>query len=152
MIHEMHIAALEETKSMMDRVQSGEDSTGSLAQQVTSLELLENYRRFGNLCGRECQFLDFHHTSEDNEIFPTIAEKGGEGLKRVIARLSEEHAAVHQLLKTLAMNVVVLHADPGPENFARTRETFEVLYEAILSHFGYEQAELAEAIDYYGLL
>jgi iron-sulfur cluster repair protein YtfE (RIC family) len=151
-IHEMHLLALEETKSMMDQVQHGEDNAKNLAEHVASLELFENYRRFGNLCGRECQFLDFHHTSEDNEIFPAIALNGSEGLRRVIARLSEEHSVIHKLLEALAMNVTDLWADPSATNFARTRETYQDLYKAVRSHFSYEQAELEEAIGYYGVL
>jgi iron-sulfur cluster repair protein YtfE (RIC family) len=152
MIHNMHLSALDETKAMMDRVQDGEDAAKNLAEHVTSLHLWENYRRFGNLCGRECQFLDFHHTSEDTEIFPAIARSGNEGLRRVIARLTQEHSVIHQLLETLANNVGDLWSDPNATNFARTRDTFEVLDKAIRSHFGYEQTELQEAIGYYNVL
>jgi iron-sulfur cluster repair protein YtfE (RIC family) len=151
-IHAMHLSALDETKEMMERVQQGEAAATDLAEQVTSLELLDNYRRFGNLCGRECQFLDFHHTSEDNEIFPAIAQNGGEEFKRVIERLTEEHAVIHRLLETLAMNVDNLRTEPSSANFARTRDTFEALYRAVGSHFNYEQTELEEAIGHYGLL
>jgi hypothetical protein len=70
----------------------------------------------------------------------------------VIARLSQEHSVVHQLLEKLATNVADLWSDPSAEHFARTRETFEVLDKAIRSHFGYEQTELQEAIGYYNAL
>ncbi len=152
MIHNMHLSALDETKAMIDRIQHGENAAENLAAHVTSLQLWENYRKFGNLCGRECQYLDFHHRSEDTEIFPAIAQSGSDGLRRVIARLTQEHSVIHQLLETLAMNVADLWSDPNAANFALTRETFEVLDRAIRSHFGYEQTELQEAIGYYNVL
>ncbi len=151
MIHDMHIAALEETREMMGRVEAGEAQVSELASQMTSIEMISNYRRFGNLCGRECQFLDFHHTSEDTEIFPILEAHGSESLKRVIARLAEEHLAIHQMLETLAANVMELLSSPNSESFARTKKTFELLYAAVRSHFGYEQTELEEAIGFYGV-
>jgi len=150
-IHRMHIAALDETKSMMEKVESDLALAGELVQQVESIELLINYRSFGALCGRECQFLDFHHRAEDNEIFPLIAASAGAGLKRVILRLMEEHTVIHVLLERLAADVIDLNATPSPRTFARTKETFEILYKAVLSHFSYEEGELEKAIGFYGV-
>lgn len=151
MIHDMHIAALDETREMMEKVAAGEALLGDLANQISSMELANNYRQFGNLCGRECQFLDFHHTSEDTEIFPIIEENGSAGLKRVIERLAEEHLVVARLLENLAHNVIEMRDQPGPETFASTKKTFELLYKVVRSHFQYEQTELEEAIGFYAI-
>jgi hemerythrin-like domain-containing protein len=148
-IHEMHIAALDETKAMMEKVQADELQAVRLADHIGSLQLVQNYRMFGNLCGRECQFLDFHHTSEDREIFPTLRTMGGEGLKNVIDRLAAEHVVVHELLEQLADQVVDIQAEPGPRTFAKAKKTFDLLYKTIRSHFEYEQSELEEALGFY---
>lgn len=151
MIHGMHLSALDETAAMMERVVVGESQVGDLATQINSMRLMSNYRQFGNLCGRECRFLEFHHMSEDNEIFPVIYANGGDGLKRVIARLTEEHLLVHELLESLATNVSDLLAQPGPDTFARTQETFTLLSRLVRSHFDYEQTELEEALGFYAV-
>jgi len=151
MIHGMHLAALDETQAMMERVVAGERQVNELATQINSMELMGNYRHFGNLCGRECQFLDFHHTSEDNEIFPVLNANGGDGLKQVIARLTEEHLVVHELLESLATTVSDLLDKPGPDTFARTQETFTLLSRVVRSHFDYEQTELEEALGFYAV-
>lgn len=152
LIHEMHVAALDETMEMMTRVESGELEAHRLAAQVDTMELTGNIRKFGNLCGRECQFLDFHHTAEDNEIFPVLYRNGTEGLKRVIDRLSLEHQVVHQLLERLADDVNGIQLDPTPRTFAMARATFARLYDVVLSHFAYEETELEEALGYHGVV
>jgi len=149
-IHAMHISALDETRAVILLIEKGEAHPEELMPQIEANELMRNYRRFGNLCGRECQFLEFHHTSEDWEIFPNIAAAGNASLTKVIDRLAEEHLVIHQLLETLAANVLEMRENPGPVSFHQTRETFLVVYRAVISHFGYEQTELEEALGFFG--
>ena len=149
LIHGMHLAALDETKALMERVEAGECGADRLAAQLDSTEMLSNYRAFGNLCGRECQILDFHHTAEDTEIFPLLYSNGSVGLKRVIDRFAQEHLIVHQLLENLAANVLDIRDRPGPATFAAAKETFSLLYKVVRSHFAYEETELEEALGFY---
>lgn len=107
-----------------------------------------NYRAFGNLCGRECQALTFHHTSEDQVIFPALT-RGGDGLRRVIQRLKEEHLVIHQLIEQMEARAIEVIDTLGPEAFSRLCETFQILERIAKSHFGYEQEELQEAIGYW---
>jgi hypothetical protein len=151
MIHEMHVVALDETRAMMDMVEAGEIAAGELAEHIGSLELLKNYRAFGNLCGRECQFLDFHHRAEDEEFFPVLHANGDEGMKRVVERLGDEHRIIGQILDELSANVALILTQPGPDTFSVTKTTFDVLYKVIRSHFSYEQAELEEALGFYSI-
>ncbi|WP_245500081.1 hemerythrin domain-containing protein [Rhizobium leguminosarum] len=151
MIHEMHIVALDETMAMMDMVEAGEIAAGELAEHIDSLELLKNYRAFGSLCGRECQFLDFHHRTEEEEFFPVLHANGDEGMKRVVERLADEHRIIGQILDELSANVALILTQPGPDTFSVTKTTFDVLYKVIRSHFSYEQAELEEALGFYSI-
>jgi iron-sulfur cluster repair protein YtfE (RIC family) len=149
MIHAMHIAALDETKEMMERVEALEADTSELAEKLASLEMVRNYRKFGNLCGRECQFLDFHHRSEDEQIFPLLTAKGDDSMKRVVDRLMQEHAIVHELLVDLDRNVKAIAQHPSAGTFAAAKQTFEELYRFVRSHFGYEEGELEEALGFF---
>jgi predicted glycoside hydrolase/deacetylase ChbG (UPF0249 family) len=151
-IHDMHMSALDETKAMMKLVEAGGSQVARLVDQIDALELAKNYRRFGNLCGRECQFLDYHHTSEDLEIFPVLRARGGEAMNLVVARLTQEHAVVGELLEELAAKATTLRANPGRDSFLSAKTTFELLYSVIRSHFGYEQAELEEALGFYNAI
>ena len=46
--------------------------------------------------------------------------------------------------------VAVMNA-PGPETFATLRKAFEMLEKYVISHFGYEQEELEEALGFYNV-
>ena len=151
MYHRMHLAALNETKDMMEQVEAGEIEAATLAAKIDSMELMSNYRAFGSLCGRECMFLNFHHTHEDREIFPVLHAEGSDGLKRVVERLMAEHEIVHALLEELAVNVEAIGQSPGPESFAQAKATFATLYRVVLSHFGYEEESIEDALGYYNL-
>lgn len=110
--------------------------------------MIESYRLFGNLCGRECFALTFHHTSEDQHVFPALAS-ADTGLKDVLHRLQSEHAVIHELLEQLQAAARLMIDKPGPESFATLREIFDVLDRVVRSHFGYEQTELEDAIGYW---
>lgn len=151
LIHKMHIAALDETRQMMEFVEAGQAGVDGLASHIDTMGLTANIRSFGSLCGRECQFLEFHHTAEDQEIFPVLYGEGSEGLRRVIERLSLEHGLVHRLIERLAANVEGIKKDPTPQTFAIAKDTFARLYDVVISHFGYEEGELEEALGYHGV-
>ena len=73
LIHEHHLAQMNEVRWVMEQVEAGEQSTQTLLEAISSLQMAANYRVFGNLCCRECQMLTLHHTIEDQSIFPEPA-------------------------------------------------------------------------------
>lgn len=155
LFHRFHLQQLAQLRRALEELGTGSDDdvTGdaeALTRQVGSMAMLENYRRFGSLCGRECQLLTLHHTIEDQEIFPHLRETG-EGLRRVIDRLSAEHAIVHELLVRLEEASRGYAEDPGAETRAGLRQVFDALERVVISHFGYEERELEEAIGFYGI-
>lgn len=152
MIHAMHLNALDETKAMMEKVEAGQLSADTLAAKIDTLDMTRNYARFGNLCGRECEFLDFHHTAEDEDIFPLISARASEGIQRVVERLKQEHEVIHTVLIALSRNVAAISSNPGRETFEDAKGTFLILDRVVRSHFGYEQTELEEALGFYRAL
>ena len=111
--------------------------------------MITNFRSFGNLCGRECRNLTLHHTAEDERIFPALRSSGGDALRRVIQRLTQEHRGIYALLERLWAQALTLLDAPGQANFAALKETFSAVAITVRSHFGYEQTELEEAIGFY---
>lgn len=152
LIHDMHLNALDETRAMMERVEAGQLNADTFAAQIDNLDMMRNYARFGNLCGRECEFLNFHHSAEDEDIFPVISARASDGIKRVVERLKQEHEVIHQLLISLARNAAAIKSNPGHETFEDARETFILLDRVIRSHFSYEQTELEDALGFYGVV
>jgi hypothetical protein len=150
MIHALHLQQMADVRAVMEQVEAGAQAGEDLGEAVNALQMSANYRVFGNLCGQECQMLTFHHTAEDRHVFPTLMQ-GDDGLRKVVERLAAEHEIIHRLLEHLEERAMAIISDPGGENFVRLKEIFELLEKVVKSHFGYEQAELEEAIGYWNV-
>lgn len=148
LFHEMHLAQIERIEALLAAIEAGAAPPEALGARLRDLDMASNYRLFGSLCGRECQYLTFHHTGEDEQIFPVLMQ-GSAGLRAVVERLSEEHKVIHAILEELEAGAAALIASPDAEAFGRVRDAFVVLARVVRSHFGYEQTELAEALGVY---
>lgn len=150
MIHRMHLRQIERVEEVIGQIEAGHAEPARAVEGMADLKMIVNYRLFGNLCGQECRHLTFHHTSEDQHLFPALM-RGSEGLRRVIERLIEEHVVIHALLERLEAQAITLLESPGQESFAPLKETFVQLAGTVRSHFSYEQTEMEEAIGFYGI-
>jgi hypothetical protein len=59
---------------------------------------------------------------------------------------------VHELLLRLIDSLNVLIETPGHEAFAECRTVYEALERVLLSHLGYEEDEIGDALGYYGVM
>jgi hypothetical protein len=116
--------------------------------ETADLAIVANYRRFGNLCGQHCQIVEMHHSIEDYAVFPQLA-KQGEAFRKIAERLKAEHVVVHELLERLMDALVSLTHAPTTENFAAAREVYEALARVLLSHLGYEEDAMGDALGYF---
>ena len=119
-------------------------------KETSGLLMIENLRRFGNLCGQVCQVVHTHHSIEDAYVFPALAAQS-EGYARVTERLQAEHGVVHELLLAQIDTLNALAAEPNDANFVEAREVFEALERVLLSHLGYEEEQIGDALGYYGV-
>jgi iron-sulfur cluster repair protein YtfE (RIC family) len=136
-IHRQQLRDVEDTMAQID---------DALLEKITALDMRHNFKVFGNMCGAECQMLNFHHTAEDQLMFPILHEAGGAGLKKVVERLMAEHLVVHELIEELeALAHQAIH-NPTPEIYKSLKSTFTQLNTCVGSHFGYEETELEDAL------
>ncbi len=135
--------------AVLARIEAGDTPPENLRRIVLSLDMAENFRVFGTLCGRECQVLKFHHDIESADMFPRIEAAGGGMFREVVDKLMSEHEVVHELIVRLGRAAEALAEDPVEAKFAEAAATFRKLEEVVRSHFGYEETELEEAIGYY---
>lgn len=150
MIHNhlrQNVAALRE---MVDKAAEGRMSPEEIEEEAEALTMVSNYRQFGNLCGQHCQIVHTHHSIEDAHIFPALSEKG-EAWKKVADRLVEEHKVVHALLLKLVDALNALAQNPTSANFNAAREINDALERVLLSHLGYEEEEIGDALGYFGI-
>lgn len=148
--HRHHLAELAAVRVALDHFLAGTGTVEAVTHGVASLSLAENYRAFGNLCGRQCHLLQMHHDIEEGDLYPRLRQAAG--LHRVLDRLSAEHRTVHGLLERIRDIVRSVTVEPTAERVIALREVYEVFERVVVSHFGYEERELEEAIGYYGAL
>lgn len=148
-IHRHYLMEMGQVGAVLARIEAGDAPPESLRRIVLSLDMAENFRAFGSLCGRECQMLKMHHDIESAEMFPRIEAAGGGKFMAIVAKLKAEHEVVHELIVRLGKAGEDLAADPSEAHFEVAAATFRKLEAVVRSHFKYEETELAEAIGYY---
>jgi len=148
-IHRHYLMEMARVGAVLQRIEAGDAAPEHLRRIVLSLDMGENLRAFGSICGRECQVLKFHHDIEQADMLPRIEAAGGGMFREVVAKLRAEHEVVHELLVRLEAAADGLIAEPTEARFEEAAAVFRKLEEVIRSHFGYEETELAEAIGYY---
>ncbi|MEU1473513.1 nitroreductase/quinone reductase family protein [Streptomyces sp. NPDC005761] len=88
-------------------------------------------------CLAFCQALEFHHTSEDEHLFPGIAQYHP-GLATVFGRLRDEHRTVARIQAELAALLAgVAIAEPQ-----RFRTELAAMSAELNAHFDYEEKEI----------
>lgn len=150
MIHNHYKGNMQQLRGYLEQVRAGEGSLNELKEMAESLPILENYRRFGNLCGQHCRAIEMHHMIEDQAIFPSLLDKPN-GLKAVAERLIAEHKVVHALLLMLVERINDLFTDTSKDSFDAVIEAHEALDAVLLSHFGYEEEQIGDALGYYNI-
>ncbi|MFE0174641.1 nitroreductase/quinone reductase family protein [Streptomyces sp. NPDC059002] len=88
-------------------------------------------------CLAFCDALEFHHTSEDAHLFPTMAGYHPE-LRATFDRLAEEHRTVARIQGELA----ALLADIGHADPERFRTELARMSEELTAHLDYEEETL----------
>ena len=150
-IHDHLRANMQAIRGLIERAAAGLESPEAVAEETAQLLMVENFRRFGNLCGRYCQVVNTHHSIEDAHLFPALAAQS-EGYARVTERLAAEHVVVHTLLERQIEALIALAEAPGPAAFATAREIYEALERVLLSHLGYEEEQIGDALGYFGVM
>lgn len=149
-VHDHLRGDLAQIRVLVVRASSGEATPADVARESADLLMVQNFRRFGNLCGQYCQLVHTHHSLEDAYVFPALAAQS-EGYARVTERLQAEHGVVHALLLKQIEALNALAEAPGADTFGEAREVFEALERVLLSHLGYEEDQIGDALGYFGV-
>lgn len=149
-IHEHHRRNMRVVRQVIHNVGKGEQTPTDLQNSLNELDILDNYRLFGNLCGQHCEIINMHHSIEDQAMFPALLGRNEE-LNKVVERLSAEHKVVHQLLIQLSQAAANLSTTPTASQYAIVVEIYEIFERLLLSHFGYEEEEIGPALSFYNI-
>ncbi|EHK88773.1 hemerythrin domain-containing protein [Saccharomonospora azurea] len=97
-------------------------------------------------CLSFCTALSRHHTGEDKNAFPVIAERFPE-LRTVLSDLRTDHNQLDWLLNRLQNLLDGLPAEPDPSTAATVREEVEALSAIMQTHFLYEEKKLFSVLN-----
>jgi hypothetical protein len=135
---------------LIERAAAGGVSAEEVTADASALAMVSNYRRFGNLCGQHCRIVNVHHSIEDEAVFPAIAAQG-EAFKAIADRLRAEHVVVHELLVRLIDALGALANEPGQPRFDDAVTIYRALERVLLSHLGYEEDAIGDALGAFGI-
>ena len=137
--------------ALIERANAGTVTPEQIAAETGDLAMVANYRRFGNLCGQYCQVVNTHHSIEDYHLFPALARQG-DIYRKIAERLQAEHVVVHELLVRLVAALNTLAGAPNAENFGAARTVYEALERVLLSHLGYEEDAIGDALGFFEIM
>lgn len=145
-IHRMHLREISKARMVLRHVAEGTSDPSALIEALRDMDMSQNYRLFGNICGQECRMLQFHHDAEEEHMFPALEANGTDSIRCMVAKLREEHLVVHELIDRLVEAAHALTSRPDDQSFSKATEVFDKLEAVVRSHFGYEESGLKEAL------
>ena len=112
------------------------------------MTIRQNSWTLGTFCETYCRVVTQHHTLEDRSVFPHL-RRSEPALRGVLDRLHEEHEVIAELLERVdrALISLVAHEPDGMDN---VHAAIDLLTDALLSHFAYEERELIEPLARHG--
>jgi hypothetical protein len=145
-IHRMHLREISKARMVLRHIRDGALDPAALITAQQDMDMNQNYRLFGNICGQECRMLQFHHDAEEQHMFPALEAHGTEEIRCMVAKLRQEHLVVHELLDRLGEAAQALISAPTESAFSTAAEVFDKLEAVVRSHFGYEETGLKDAL------
>ncbi|MBB3730789.1 hemerythrin domain-containing protein [Nonomuraea dietziae] len=97
-------------------------------------------------CLTFCSALERHHTGEDQNAFPTLAEEFP-ALRPTLEKLQEDHHLVAGILRRIEALVGDLDADLDENEAERVRRELDGLSAIVESHFSFEERQIVEALN-----
>jgi hypothetical protein len=147
-VHDALRAELAQLRDLVEQVAAGTSNAAAVRSFITRMTIRQNNWTLGTFCETYCRTVTNHHTLEDRSVFPHL-RRSDAGLGPVIDRLEEEHEQIADLLERVDRALVALVAaeEDGIEGVGRA---MDLLTDALLSHFSYEERELVEPLARHG--
>lgn len=147
-VHDMYRAELAQLMRVTQQVEQGVAQVADVRQALHDLSLRRELAQYGSICGRFCQVVTVHHTIEDQHMFPRVRAEGGV-YAQVVDQLEHEHGLIHQLLLAIDAALVAVFDGSGP--LGDVIDRIGDLERLLLSHFQYEEQQLAEPLGLLGI-
>jgi alkanesulfonate monooxygenase SsuD/methylene tetrahydromethanopterin reductase-like flavin-dependent oxidoreductase (luciferase family)/iron-sulfur cluster repair protein YtfE (RIC family) len=147
-VHDALRAELTQLRDLVEQVAAGTSNAAAVRSYINRMTIRQNNWTLGTFCETYCRTVTNHHTLEDRSVFPHL-RRSDEALARVIDRLEEEHEQIAGMLERVDRALVSLVASEE-DGIDRVERAMDLLTDALLSHFSYEERELVEPLARYG--
>ena len=147
-VHDHLRAELTQLRDVVQQVADGTADPAAARSFITRMTIRQNNWTLGAFCESYCRVVTQHHTLEDRSVFPHL-RRSDPRLAPVLDRLHEEHETIADLLERVDRALVGLVA--GDEHgIEAVQGAIDLLTDALLSHFAYEERELIEPLARHG--
>ncbi|MFE5854766.1 hemerythrin domain-containing protein [Streptomyces sp. NPDC056500] len=138
-VHNHYRRELTQVREILHQVRKGSASIDRARGRINILALATADGGFSEICRASCRSLAEHHRLEDRTVFPHL-RRSERSLQPVLDRLDKEHRTIHTLLKDVDRALVHLARNPG--DHTPVTRAINLLTDAVLAHFAYEEREL----------
>jgi hypothetical protein len=147
-VHDHLRGELEQLRDIVQQVARGAEEAQAARSFLAQMTIRQNSWTLGTFCETYCRVVTQHHTLEDRSVFPHL-RRSEPALRGVLDRLHEEHEVIADLLERVdrALISLVAHEPDGMDNVGAA---IDLLTDALLSHFAYEERELIEPLARHG--
>ena len=147
-VHDHLRTELEQLRDIVGQVARGAAEAQAARSFLAQMTIRQNSWTLGTFCETYCRVVTQHHTLEDRSVFPHL-RRTEPALRGVLDRLHEEHEVIAELLERVdrALVSLVAHEPDGMDN---VHAAIDLLTDALLSHFAYEERELIEPLARHG--
>ena len=148
-VHDHLRAELAQLRDIVEQVAAGTADPAAARSFITRMTIRQNNWTLGTFCETYCRVVTQHHTLEDHSVFPHLRRREPE-LAPVLDRLDEEHETIADLLERVDRALVSLVAGDERRHGRTSSGAIDLLTDALLSHFAYEERELIEPLARHG--
>ena len=147
-VHDHLRAELAQLRDLVEQVAAGNTNPAAVRSFINRMTIRQNNWTLGTFCETYCRTVTNHHLLEDRSVFPHL-RRSDERLAPVIDRLEQEHLAIHDMLERVDRALVALVA-AEEDGIDCVNAAMDLLTDALLSHFSYEERELVEPLARHG--
>jgi luciferase-like monooxygenase/hemerythrin HHE cation binding domain-containing protein len=147
-VHDALRGELERLRDLIEQVGRGTADPAAVRSFLNRMTIRQNRWTLGAFCESFCRIVTQHHLLEDRSVFPHLRRSEPE-LVAVLDRLADEHETIAALLDRVDGALVELVA-AASDGIDGVRASVDLLTDALLSHFSYEERELVEPLARHG--
>ncbi|MDQ2622509.1 MAG: LLM class flavin-dependent oxidoreductase [Actinomycetota bacterium] len=143
-VHDGLRQELDRLRELVAQVEQGKLRPQDVRSHINRMTIRQNDWTLGVYCESYCRIVTGHHTLEDRSVFPHLRRSEPE-LVPVLDRLGEEHDVISELIERVDQALVAM-VSGDEDGMDRVRDEVDLLTDALMSHFSYEERELIEPL------